>query len=451
MFIATSRPRYTQRRVQFTRRRLRCPHRPAAGHGDPIIMSHRMHNRNYVGESACEDSAMVIRCLLCTFAILATAASAIAGTFESGSDCSDGDFIPGDPNTVVDLSLAQTGAWDMPGDGNGVYDPDLWAVVFKYNTVNIPAGVTVAFTNHPSGAPVVWLTCGNVTIQGEVVVDGAGYYGPKMDGHPIPGPGGFAGGGGGDGMYSSGFGPGGANPISGGSYASGAMPYGNSAIVPLIGGSGGGGHPQAVPGGAGGGAILIASSGGIVFLPAGLISARGGDGDTGLCGGGSGGGIRLIANAISGPGTLTASGGVAGGGLGRIRLEAFDFSGFTGVSTPEYISSGPGPIFPASNAPVLRATAVNGVSVPPDPEAGPWSPDLHIGEQLITIDIEAMNIPISATVEVQVRPRGAYASYWIAPPLQGNLNFSTTQATIVLSVDPSEVPVEIQLKANWLQ
>jgi hypothetical protein len=55
-----------------------------------------------------------------------------------GADGSDGTFAP-TANVTVDLSLAPTAGWDSIGSGNGVYDPDKWAVVFKYASVSIPS------------------------------------------------------------------------------------------------------------------------------------------------------------------------------------------------------------------------------------------------------------------------------------------------------------------------
>ncbi len=83
------------------------------------------------------------------------------GTFDSGSDGSDGVFNP-QTSVVIDLRDAATATWDTPSPvaGHGVYDASQWAVVFKYTTVDIPAGVVVGFTNHASGAPVVWLASG---------------------------------------------------------------------------------------------------------------------------------------------------------------------------------------------------------------------------------------------------------------------------------------------------
>lgn len=353
-----------------------------------------------------------------------------AAQFDSGSDGSDGAFTPSEAETVIELALADTGVWDDVniGNGNGVYDPDLWAVVFQYSTVTIPAGVTVRFENHPSGAPVVWLASGDVTIQSTVDVSPTG---GTNDGYEIPGPGGFAGGLG----PNPGFGP--AGGISGG-YASA---YGNPSILPLIGGSGGSEK-------AGAGAILIASSTNILFLDGAQIRAVGGL--VGFSNQGGGGGIRLIANSISGPGVLTAiGGGVGGGGDGRIRLEAFDLNGFTGSSNPLFTVSGPGPVFPPSDAPTLRATFINNEPVPADPIAGPWSPDVLVDSQLVTIHIEAMNIPVDTQVEVQLRPGVGGPLIVTSPPLKGSFAFSTTDVLVLLPVKPGLVPVEVQLIANW--
>ena len=87
------------------------------------------------------------------------------------SDGSDGAFSP-NANVVIDLGLAANGIWNTAGSGNGVYDAEKWAVVFKYSSVNIPSGVKVTFKNHPTYAPVVWLVQGNVTIAGELNLDG---------------------------------------------------------------------------------------------------------------------------------------------------------------------------------------------------------------------------------------------------------------------------------------
>ena len=65
----------------------------------------------------------------------------VAGTqavaqFDSGSDGTDGVFDRFGGVIEIDLSLAVDGTWNDPGSGNGVYDANLWAVVFKYTTAH---------------------------------------------------------------------------------------------------------------------------------------------------------------------------------------------------------------------------------------------------------------------------------------------------------------------------
>lgn len=111
--------------------------------------------------------------------------------------------------------------------------------------------------------------------------------------------------------------------------------YGNSFLVPIVGGSGGGGLTVAGAvsgGGGGGGSLLIASD--TQVLLAGVIRANGGHGSGNLSGGaGSGGAIRIVAPKVSGTGQVSASGGSAvvsgssySAGLGRIRIDTFDRS-----------------------------------------------------------------------------------------------------------------------------
>jgi len=170
------------------------------------------------------------------------------------SDGSDGALnITAD--TIIDLSQAVTGTWDQNNSANagkGVYDPEKWAVVFKYSSVNIEGhttgtpeqlvGRTVRFKNHPSHAPVVWLVQGNVAINGIISVRGNNGTSDAIARltPAEPGPGGFRGSAFGPTGWGSGYGPGpgrGDNYNSGGALYAGI--YGNPQISPLIGGSGG--------------------------------------------------------------------------------------------------------------------------------------------------------------------------------------------------------------------
>ena len=89
---------------------------------------------------------MKFNTLLSLSIALILSARALALTIPS--DGSDGAFNPMS-NVVIDLGLAtNTSAiiWsdsNVANAGNGIYDHNKWAVVFKYSSVNIPAGVTV--------------------------------------------------------------------------------------------------------------------------------------------------------------------------------------------------------------------------------------------------------------------------------------------------------------------
>ncbi|MCH8881671.1 MAG: hypothetical protein IID34_17535, partial [Planctomycetes bacterium] len=329
------------------------------------------------------------------------------GQFDSGSDGTDLELdceslgltncpimcTAADPcEAQINLGRAATGDWDTPIPpefaGRGIYDPQQWAVVYKYTTIDIPPFVTVTFVNHRKGAPVVWLAMDDVAIEGRVELNGAIGSTDSNSPYAIPGPGGFSGGT----VFlgsSAGFGPGGGSLGGGGGYGSpgdgtgGGVMYGTASIVPLIGGSGGGANlgGSARSGGGGGGAILIASSGDIFLDATGRISANGGNASASPGGSGSGGGIRLIANHVSGMGMLRALGGTNGlaGGVGRIRVEApdpgndieLDDNGMPPLSPGE-----PGPVFPGAPGapPILRVASLTVTpmiekSVPTDPLA----------------------------------------------------------------------------------
>lgn len=375
-----------------------------------------------------------LRCALWGWAIvLGVVVPAFAQVIVPGADGSDG-ALHVTANTTIDLSQAIAATWDTPStaadQGKGVYDGSKWAVVFKYSSVIIDANRTLNFTNHPSHAPVVWLVSGDVTINGAINLSGAG---SAISGSAVPGPGGFAGG------YaqipsvtsaSAGFGPGGgafvgsADSSNGGSYT-----YGNSRVLPLIGGSGGSGAYGAAfncatygGGGAGGGAILIAAHGTVTL--SGAIAANGGGG---MClhncincgattGGGSGGAIRLIANSISGAGTLRANGS-NNGGAGRARVEA-NSTVLSDPGQPAYTFGLPGStatIWPAAGAASVAFLAIDtanhSTQGPPawrwDDPYGNTSPPTDVvinAANPAIISIETRNIATTAPVTVRVVP-----------------------------------------------
>jgi hypothetical protein len=241
-----------------------------------------------------------------------------AQTFDVGSDGSLGDVVISETTTI-----------DLPADGK-----------LHYKSLTVNAGTEMRFNRNVRNTPVFILSQGDVVMNGVIRVNGA--FGSGNDGG-APGPGGFGGGKPGFGTTSPGFGygPGGgtfgnnsfcacASDASGGAFGvaghRNGKTYGNTFLIPLIGGSGGGGTfgSPGSGGGGGGGAIQIASNTRISV--AGTIDATGGDNRGSSVNGGSGGAIRLVALKVEGGGHLNATGG-NGGGAGRLRVDTLDRTG----------------------------------------------------------------------------------------------------------------------------
>lgn len=390
--------------------------------------------------------------LIAFLAGLLIAASASA-TIQTGSDNSDGVLNVTNANLVIDLSQAVKRPWDAPSTGAGSYDSTKWAVVFKYSSVNIAAGRTVTFTNHPSGAPVVWLVSNDVTIAGNLLLNGESYTGTNRE--TVPGPGGFPGG---RGTFSGSPGTAGSGP-GGGAYGLGAAAsrasyatigvgssspiYGNSRILPLIGGSGGGGSTDSYNGGAGGGAILIIA--GRKLTVTGGIYARGGS-NASASGDGSGGAIRVIADTLAGNGAMSAYGGQGNGGNGRIRLEANVLS-YASQTDPAYSLLLPLGIegvvtWPPAPEPTVRIATVNSQAVTADPRMNPSAlvgGDITISATAaVPITLAAANVPTTSTVTVRVVLGGGNAYTVPATFQSGNLASSTWTATLT-SLTPARV------------
>lgn len=364
-------------------------------------------------------------------ALMLLVSSAALADIDVGSDGSDGDLhITAD--TVIDLSKAESKDWNDAGDGDGVYDAAKWAVVFKFKSVTIDAGTTLKFTNHPSHAPVVFLSQGDIVIAGTINIDGAnGHDYNKPVQLSEPGPGGFAGGRGyksNTAIGSAGFGPGGgkiSNHGYGGSYGGlsgdgGGQLYGSPRLVPLIGGSGGAGgtdynNSGGAGGGAGGGAILMGSNRTIQLESTSSLFARGGNSGSAngyYGGGGSGGGVRLVCDSLDFKvgATIMAIGGSTAssykGGNGRIRME-FNKLAREPQSTPAPSTEAPQPIWQDDNTPRVTAVSIGGVNVPVDPFGGTVYPYIDVvgvlnGNQEILMDLA--NIPSDAKVSVRLTP-----------------------------------------------
>jgi hypothetical protein len=365
------------------------------------------------------------------------------------SDGSDG-ALNITQDTVIDLSQAVTGTWDQNNSakaGKGVYDPEKWAVVFKYSSVNIegstsgsPAqlvGRTVRFKNHPSNAPVVWLVQGNVNIAGRLLLVGQNDPGDSVS-RLVPiesGPGGFRGGPLGPTGNGSGYGPGAVHGGGNGTYASS---YGNPQIIPLIGGSGAGGGDgiRTIAGAGGGGAILIAASG--IINVTGMIDASGGLIPNAYnLHGGSGGAIRLVAQNIIGS-TNTSAGITANLRAfpnGRIRIEGNLSSSV--VTTPESIGvppANPPILWPAANAPKARVISVDALSAPSDPTSPlVAAADVAIqNNKPVNIVIETRDFPIEGVVQLAVIPKFSARSWLPATRISGDINVATWRVTTTL-------------------
>lgn len=326
----------------------------------------------------------------------------------SGSNGSDGAFNPTGGNTTINMA-------DHP-DG-----------IYHYTSVNISSDATVTFTPNANNTPVVWLVQGNCVIAGTVSVSGASliqevFYGAGAKG----GPGGFDGGSGG-GAGGAGLGPGGGQGSQfggaygvGGSYATqgqGAAStkiYGNSFILPLIGGSGGGSNTNnngnTTGGGGGGGAILIAATGTITVN--GAINATGGAGNRTsayIGGDGSGGAVRIVSTTLTGTGTLNCRGGSSGitGGNGRIRIDAFT-NQFGGTIQGSFTQGFQPIIIPASGQGVqLAIQSIGGVSVAGSPNGVLANPDVILPAQQtnpMNVVVNCSNLPMNTTITITVRP-----------------------------------------------
>lgn len=386
-----------------------------------------------------------------------------------GADGSDGEFSPG-ANVTIDLGQAKTAPWNSPSSGGlGVYDPNKWAVVFKYTSVNIPSGVSVAYNNNSSRAPVVWLVSGDVMINGALILNGAN--GAANPFFAEPGPGGFRGGNATvnfSQVGTAGFGPGGGllvfrpwddpyNRAMNGSYgtkgtsASGNQGgiYGNAQIVPLIGGSGGAGtHDDGNRGGEGGGG----GGGAILIVARGTISVNGGiyaDGGTGAgwAAGGSGGAIRLVSDRLLGGGRLEASGGgtccnqYLNGGLGRIRLEANVYDGSHSLMPRTIVTKPNNPIliWPPSSAPTIRILSVGGTPLGTDP-TGRFSvagADITIPSAgPAEIVAESRNLPPNSTVVLRMTRAQNQAIIVSMTPVDGaTADLAQWKATVEVPTD----------------
>ncbi|MBL9175436.1 MAG: hypothetical protein JNL10_17980 [Verrucomicrobiales bacterium] len=382
----------------------------------------------------------ILLCVPATAVFGAIEIPGISGTPVAGID---GAFeLPA--STVVDLGTAATGTWDSapPAGFRGVYDPEKWAVVYKFSSVSIPTGWGITFRNHPSRAPVVWLVTGDVTINGNLILDGES---PGSRQFAEPGPGGFRGGANISKPGGGGLGPGGGAlgdyslpvtlfPGGGGHREPGPSPgsvaYGDPGVQVLLGGSGGGARETGVGGGGGGGALLIIATGRITLN--GTITARGGPGR--YTGGGSGGAVRLVASEIFGNGQINVEGGTdlnsfnpnSAGRPGYVATEAISYGLDTISAIPGNIQAslltGPVRVWPNTTTPTARIVTVANLAVPPDPRAAlgvaPTDVNVPVGGSR-KVRIETRNFPTTGTVRLYVTPTQGERTELLASVLPG--------------------------------
>jgi hypothetical protein len=424
--------------------------------------------------------------------------------YSSGSTGVDGAFNPTASQSI-----------QLPADG-----------IFNYTSVNIPTGVIITYIKNAANTPVTILVSGDASIAGTIDVSATPpVNATDMSGAGLGGPGGYNGGRGGQpgGAVASwvngyigpnvgraGVGPGGGSPgivytiqpnwghavASGGGGAYGAapptnntsaycvptpgVPYGNSTLIPLIGGSGGGGGAGGAflpgsGGGGGGGAILLAASGTINItgnilanggspLSAGAASGRGASGA-----GGSGGAIRLIATTVSGNGVISAVGGVVGGeivglsdgvtsyetctnptnsanglnlgGLGRIRIEAENLARTT-ATTPAWVGGAPSLAF-VPGLPTLRIDNIGGVTVPAQPSG---SADVALPTNFtnpVTVTFVTSGVTVGSAIKLTVIPAQGTATSATSAPTTGTTNSATGSVDVSLLSGPNTLQASV--------
>lgn len=383
-------------------------------------------------------------------ATMAMASFASAQSFNSGSNGEDGAFdLTGRASgTVVDFKPEDFGI-DRDGDH-----------VFHFTTITIPAGVTVRMSAKWTNGPIYWLATGAVNIAGTINLSGE-------NGHPAsasssarfpnwPGPGGFAGGIGGNyasgsrGGSRSGFGPGGgrAYPINGWpqAHGEGAKLVANEFLVPLIGGSGGGGGSDSTyewwgaGGGAGGGAILVSSSVSIEVASGATIRADGGSTGSGgthgiYGGGGCGGSIRLIAPILQGGGLLTTN---PGGSVnnsstfvasyGRARLEAYQHNQNFTLNQTNWTKASPfNSYVPNTKPPRIEVTQIAGQTIAASPTGSFDTADVTINTNTpVQVVIRAHQVPTGTIPKVYLNSLDGNDQTIDAPPLTGTYEDSTS-------------------------
>ncbi len=376
--------------------------------------------------------------------------------------------------------------WDADGDN-----------VYHFASFRIDAGVRVRVRadRMRSPGPMVMLVQGAVEIRGTLDLSGndgaaCGDIGNRAP--TTPGPGGFPGGVGALGANPAqrGFGPGGsafittfqgglfqcpANHSGAGYYVGGGDaygapyfacnngPYGNSFLVPLIGGSGGAGALNNSAGGAGGGAIRISSDVSITIGSTtsddGAILARGGAATgcspAGLGGAGSGGAVHLQAPAIQtgtrsahGISTAGASAGISfnpsTASAGRIRIDSNSLTGIGNLVPPP--TTGPLVNVPLPAPPAIQIASIDGIAVTASPTGAYLLPDVVINKTTpVAVVVNGQNIPPGTPINLFLSTDVGGTDAIISATLAGTLASSTVSVSVTL---PTGVH-RIYVRATW--
>ncbi|HVR37313.1 MAG TPA: hypothetical protein VMS21_15870 [Methylomirabilota bacterium] len=365
---------------------------------------------------------------------LAASMTAFGQGFDSGSDGSLGALEVVDADVTVNL----------PDDGE-----------LHYTTVTVGSGRTLRFNRNAMNTPVFLLATGDIQINGTLDVTGA----DSPSGTPTGGsggPGGFDGGkpGFGSGVPpGDGYGPGGgiggaasstADGAGGGGYGapgSGGQStlhggtYGSPLLIPLIGGSGGGGTAgqPGRGGGGGGGAVLLASNTRITVN--GIVRSRGGGWSGSAFHAGSGGAIRLVAPVVNGGGTLDVTGGGAGGGAGRIRVDTVDRRDLRFTFSPNTQTTLGANMFIAPT-PMPRLDLIQVADLDIALGSGPVTYQLPFGsDPNVTVTVRAQDFGSVVPIEVVLTPDSGPRSVVAAEIDNTTVNPATVDVPITVPVN----------------
>jgi hypothetical protein len=373
-------------------------------------------------------------------------------------------FNCGSNGSYGPMNITASTTLQLPPDG-----------VFHCTTVNVASGIVLRFSRNAQNTPVYILATGDVTLDGQIHVDAGGSQLGNAPG--LGGPGGFDGGtgsnelnvpagpgmgpgGGGRGVYSAAQNEQATTHAGNGAYKSsivGNEPYGqagsvygNSLLIPLVGGSGGGGlhlpgFAGNLGGGGGGGAILLASNTRILFGGDSFINANGLGGWSYATKGqisrhvsvGSGGAIRVVSPKVMGTfgGSVITSAGSTNFRTGRIRFDSFDASEiiFRANSAPDSIGSVM-VVFPTP-LPKLSISNATGTAVAEN-VVGPVSVILPAGTNPSqTIQVRARDFGSVVPIRVRLVPESGDATTFDATIDNTVNNPATTNVPVTLPIN----------------